>query len=191
MAWSGWWIVQILEGWMIANWSSIIFWRKRSLPALSFFVFMLCLKTMSFICFSINVICFSCLVLALVLLFFPHSFVHLFFLCLFICSFLVNPLICMFICQRLSGASLLIFANKQDIKGALTPEEIAKVRFLTDHMFVCEQHCFLFIFKDIWCPIPPCIFAFLSAERSQMSSKSCVSYWTIEMNYLVSKFITL
>ncbi|XP_048230537.1 ADP-ribosylation factor-like protein 2 isoform X3 [Ricinus communis] len=29
--------------------------------------------------------------------------------------------------ERLSGASLLIFANKQDIKGALTPEEIAKV----------------------------------------------------------------
>ncbi|KAL5774858.1 hypothetical protein ACOSP7_012415 [Xanthoceras sorbifolium] len=29
--------------------------------------------------------------------------------------------------QRLSGASLLIFANKQDIKGALTPAEIAKV----------------------------------------------------------------
>ena len=29
--------------------------------------------------------------------------------------------------ERLSGASLLILANKQDIKGALTPEEIAKV----------------------------------------------------------------
>ncbi|WCJ43521.1 ADP-ribosylation factor family protein [Euphorbia peplus] len=29
--------------------------------------------------------------------------------------------------ERLSGASLLVFANKQDIKGALTPEEIAKV----------------------------------------------------------------
>ncbi|CAI0397411.1 unnamed protein product [Linum tenue] len=29
--------------------------------------------------------------------------------------------------QRLSGASLLIFANKQDINGALTPDEIAKV----------------------------------------------------------------
>ncbi|KAK7262861.1 hypothetical protein RJT34_30442 [Clitoria ternatea] len=28
--------------------------------------------------------------------------------------------------KRLSGASLLILANKQDIKGALTPEEIAK-----------------------------------------------------------------
>ncbi|KAA3457510.1 ADP-ribosylation factor-like protein 2 [Gossypium australe] len=28
---------------------------------------------------------------------------------------------------RLSGASLLILANKQDIKGALTPAEIAKV----------------------------------------------------------------
>ncbi|MBA0643295.1 hypothetical protein Goklo_027605 [Gossypium klotzschianum] len=29
--------------------------------------------------------------------------------------------------ERLSGASLLILANKQDIKGALTPAEIAKV----------------------------------------------------------------
>ncbi|KAI5327610.1 hypothetical protein L3X38_027006 [Prunus dulcis] len=29
--------------------------------------------------------------------------------------------------ERLSGSSLLILANKQDIKGALTPEEIAKV----------------------------------------------------------------
>ncbi|CAL1368909.1 unnamed protein product [Linum trigynum] len=29
--------------------------------------------------------------------------------------------------ERLSGASLLIFANKQDINGALTPDEIAKV----------------------------------------------------------------
>ncbi|GAY46885.1 hypothetical protein CUMW_100390 [Citrus unshiu] len=33
----------------------------------------------------------------------------------------------MFQCQRLSGASLLILANKQDINGALTPTEIAKV----------------------------------------------------------------
>ncbi|KAI5418357.1 ADP-ribosylation factor-like protein 2 [Lathyrus oleraceus] len=29
--------------------------------------------------------------------------------------------------ERLSGASLLILANKQDIKGALAPDEIAKV----------------------------------------------------------------
>ncbi|OIV93750.1 hypothetical protein TanjilG_07653 [Lupinus angustifolius] len=29
--------------------------------------------------------------------------------------------------ERLSGSSLLILANKQDIKGALTPEDIAKV----------------------------------------------------------------
>ncbi|BBH06574.1 ADP-ribosylation factor family protein [Prunus dulcis] len=29
--------------------------------------------------------------------------------------------------ERLSGSSLLILANKQDIKGVLTPEEIAKV----------------------------------------------------------------
>jgi hypothetical protein len=30
-------------------------------------------------------------------------------------------------CQRLAGASLLIFANKQDIKGALTSAEIRAV----------------------------------------------------------------
>jgi len=35
-----------------------------------------------------------------------------------------------FIQQRLSGATLLILANKQDIKGALTPEEIAKVSLI-------------------------------------------------------------
>ncbi|KAL6179046.1 hypothetical protein ACLB2K_050562 [Fragaria x ananassa] len=29
--------------------------------------------------------------------------------------------------ERLSGSSLLILANKQDIKGALTQEEISKV----------------------------------------------------------------
>ncbi|KAK5812628.1 hypothetical protein PVK06_028064 [Gossypium arboreum] len=29
--------------------------------------------------------------------------------------------------ERLSGASLLILANKQDIKGALTQAEIAKI----------------------------------------------------------------
>ncbi|OAY45482.1 hypothetical protein MANES_07G064200v8 [Manihot esculenta] len=29
--------------------------------------------------------------------------------------------------RRPSGASLLILANKQDLKGALTPDEIAKV----------------------------------------------------------------
>ncbi|KMT00019.1 hypothetical protein BVRB_6g128800 isoform C [Beta vulgaris subsp. vulgaris] len=29
--------------------------------------------------------------------------------------------------QRLSGASLLIFANKQDIQGALSPGDVAKV----------------------------------------------------------------
>ncbi|KAK7834581.1 adp-ribosylation factor-like protein 2 [Quercus suber] len=38
--------------------------------------------------------------------------------------------------ERLSGASLLILANKQDIKGALTPEEIAKERLLADNFFL-------------------------------------------------------
>ncbi|KAL6177078.1 hypothetical protein ACLB2K_053710 [Fragaria x ananassa] len=35
--------------------------------------------------------------------------------------------------ERLSGSSLLILANKQDIKGALTPEEIAKAMDKTRH----------------------------------------------------------
>ena len=40
--------------------------------------------------------------------------------------------------QRLAGSSLLILANKQDIQGALTPEEIGKVRDfkLHDHWVV-------------------------------------------------------
>ena len=41
-----------------------------------------------------------------------------------------------FVLQRLSGASLLILANKQDIKGALTPAEIAKVRLPVDNYFL-------------------------------------------------------
>lgn len=40
-----------------------------------------------------------------------------------------------FIWQRLSGASLLILANKQDIKGALAPEEIAKVSLMLSGNF--------------------------------------------------------
>jgi len=40
-----------------------------------------------------------------------------------------------FIWQRLSGASLLILANKQDIKGALAPEEIAKVSLILSGEF--------------------------------------------------------
>jgi len=40
-----------------------------------------------------------------------------------------------FIWQRLSGASLLILANKQDIKGALAPEEIAKVSLILSRNF--------------------------------------------------------
>ena len=40
--------------------------------------------------------------------------------------------------QRLAGASLLIFANKQDIPGALSPEQINEVRTAsrcTDHPY--------------------------------------------------------
>ncbi|WVZ60075.1 hypothetical protein U9M48_010141 [Paspalum notatum var. saurae] len=33
--------------------------------------------------------------------------------------------------ERLAGASLLVFANKQDIQGALKPDEIAKLAFLS------------------------------------------------------------
>lgn len=31
--------------------------------------------------------------------------------------------------QRLAGATLLIFANKQDLPGALSPEEIKEVSY--------------------------------------------------------------
>ncbi|MFS7944727.1 putative small GTPase superfamily, ARF/SAR type, P-loop containing nucleoside triphosphate hydrolase [Helianthus anomalus] len=34
--------------------------------------------------------------------------------------------------ERLSGASLLVFANKKDIQGALSPDEIARVLNLDD-----------------------------------------------------------
>ncbi|KAI5443966.1 ADP-ribosylation factor-like protein 2, partial [Lathyrus oleraceus] len=37
--------------------------------------------------------------------------------------------------ERLSGASLLILANKQDIKGALAPDEIAKVSLILSGSF--------------------------------------------------------
>lgn len=41
--------------------------------------------------------------------------------------------------QRLSGASLLILANKQDINGALTPTEIAKVKVHADVIFFVSR----------------------------------------------------
>ncbi|KAJ0780415.1 putative small GTPase superfamily, ARF/SAR type, P-loop containing nucleoside triphosphate hydrolase [Helianthus annuus] len=41
--------------------------------------------------------------------------------------------------ERLSGASLLVFAHKQDIQGALSPDEIAKVS-------VCKAFRFIFHF---------------------------------------------
>jgi hypothetical protein len=37
--------------------------------------------------------------------------------------------------QRLVGASLLVFANKQDIQGALKPAEIAKVSKLVLNIY--------------------------------------------------------
>lgn len=39
----------------------------------------------------------------------------------------VHPWHPFFAAQRLAGASLLVFANKQDIEGALTAEEIREV----------------------------------------------------------------
>lgn len=54
-------------------------------------------------------------------------------------------------CQRLSGASLLVFANKQDIQGSLSPDEIAKVSSLRFSLFLVvgklvkvEQNCINF-----------------------------------------------
>ncbi|KDP32680.1 hypothetical protein JCGZ_13678 [Jatropha curcas] len=41
--------------------------------------------------------------------------------------------------ERLSGASLLILANKQDLKGALKPDEIAKASVLADLVLNLEN----------------------------------------------------
>lgn len=45
--------------------------------------------------------------------------------------------------QRLSGASLLIFANKQDIQGSLSPDAIAKVMHLAYNPWCIHPHCFV------------------------------------------------
>ncbi|KAF2551367.1 hypothetical protein F2Q68_00033649, partial [Brassica cretica] len=42
--------------------------------------------------------------------------------------------------ERLAGSSLLILANKQDIQGALTPEEIGKVSVLK--LLCVYSHCY-------------------------------------------------
>jgi signal recognition particle receptor subunit beta len=50
--------------------------------------------------------------------------------------------------QRLAGSSLLVFANKQDIQGALKPDEMAKVKVYSSmddldspdgHVFVSQN----------------------------------------------------
>lgn len=70
-----------------------------------------------------------------------------------------NLLMLSIILQRLSGASLLILANKQDIKGALSPEEITKVRssssklqvqFFFDWIFSSFLFCSFFA-EDLAC----------------------------------------
>uniref|UniRef100_A0A8C5DYH8 ADP-ribosylation factor-like protein 2 n=1 Tax=Gouania willdenowi TaxID=441366 RepID=A0A8C5DYH8_GOUWI len=38
--------------------------------------------------------------------------------------------------ERLAGATLLVFANKQDLPGALTKEAIQEVRFVHEHHFI-------------------------------------------------------
>lgn len=42
--------------------------------------------------------------------------------------------------QKLMGASLLILANKQDIKGAIQPEELAKVNHFPNLTCTCGFH---------------------------------------------------
>ena len=42
--------------------------------------------------------------------------------------------------ERLAGATLLIFANKQDIDGALTSQEISKVLELDTHASFQKRH---------------------------------------------------
>ncbi|XP_066371736.1 ADP-ribosylation factor-like protein 2 isoform X1 [Miscanthus floridulus] len=51
--------------------------------------------------------------------------------------------------ERLAGASLLVFANKQDIQGALKPAEIAKVSKLQS--FICIRDMFSYIPMVIYC----------------------------------------
>jgi len=42
--------------------------------------------------------------------------------------------------EKLAGASLMIFANKQDVKGALTAEEIAEALGLRDNSSFQNRH---------------------------------------------------
>ena len=42
--------------------------------------------------------------------------------------------------EKLAGASLLIFANKQDVRGALTAEEIAKALGLRENSSFQNRH---------------------------------------------------
>ncbi|KAL5733577.1 hypothetical protein ACOSQ2_033269 [Xanthoceras sorbifolium] len=64
--------------------------------------------------------------------------------------------------ERLSGASLLILLNKQDIKGALTPAEIASVYVLANelldlkalfHVEICSVKGSIYIFPCFSCQI--------------------------------------
>lgn len=44
---------------------------------------------------------------------------------------------------------MLVLANKQDIKGALTPEEIAKVRLLAHKIFLSMIAAIIFVIMQI------------------------------------------
>ncbi len=46
--------------------------------------------------------------------------------------------------ERLAGASLLVFANKQDLDGALSAAEIAEVLELDKHPSLRTRHCAIF-----------------------------------------------
>ena len=41
-----------------------------------------------------------------------------------------------FCCQRLAGATLLVFANKQDLPGALSAQEIRQVSIFLSHLLI-------------------------------------------------------
>ena len=51
-----------------------------------------------------------------------------------------KELCCLLEQEKLAGASLMIFANKQDVKGALTAEEIAEALGLRDNSSFQNRH---------------------------------------------------
>jgi ADP-ribosylation factor family. len=51
--------------------------------------------------------------------------------------------------QRLAGATLLVFANKQDIEGALTPEDIKNVSEKATKVKLNKQSKFQVLLNEV------------------------------------------